>query len=390
MAEVSIKIKGDSKDLVKELDKVEGALDDVGTTARTTGDRLGGVGDKADSSEQRIMGLRDMVDGTAAIMAGPGEAGISAYLQGWADMASGVVNFAVPALQALASGMLTQIKTTIAAGAATVAQAARQVAAWVMLGVQSTIQAAKVAAAWLISMGPIAIVIAAVVGLVALIVTNFDKIKEVIAAVWDWLKGAASAVWDWVKGAVAGAVDFIRNIFLNFTPLGLIIKNFDKIKELATGVKDWIVEKFGQVLSFFTELPGRIGSAAAGMWDGIKNAFRAAINWIIDRWNNFTISFGGQTISLGPLGSVTIPRVTINTPDIPRLHSGGVFRAPRAGGEGLAMLKDGETVTPAGMGSGGVTIVVQGFVGSERQLAAEIDRILTRRARTNRLGFSTP
>jgi len=46
---------------------------------------------------------------------------------------------------------------------------------------------------------------------------------------------------------------------------------------------------------------------------------------------------------------------------IRRFHSGGVFRSQRPGGEGLAVLQDGETVTPAGRaavgapnGSGGV------------------------------------
>ena len=42
-----------------------------------------------------------------------------------------------------------------------------QVAAWVLLGAQSLLQAARVAAAWLIAMGPIGLVIAAVVGLMA-------------------------------------------------------------------------------------------------------------------------------------------------------------------------------------------------------------------------------
>jgi len=57
-------------------------------------------------------------------------------------------------------------------GAAATAAAARVVAGWVLMGVQATIQAARMAAAWIISMGPIALVIAAVVGLVALVVTQ--------------------------------------------------------------------------------------------------------------------------------------------------------------------------------------------------------------------------
>jgi hypothetical protein len=49
----------------------------------------------------------------------------------------------------------------------------------------------------------------------------------------------------------------------------------------------------------------------------------------------------------------------------------------------------GETVIPAGMGGGAapINITVNGFVGSEAQLAQELDRILSNRKRRSGLGF---
>lgn len=205
---------------------------------------------------------------------------------------------------------------------------------------------------------PWILLIAAVIALVILIVANWDKIVGFLKGVWEWIKTTSAAVGKWLKDKFKEAVDFLVGLFLNFTPLGLIIKHFDKIKAVATGVKDWIVASFNFVVDFFKGLPGRIGNAVSGMWDGIKTAFKTVLNWIIDKWNNLSITlpkidlpglpaFGGQTI---------------NFPNIPRLHKGGVFRAPTPGGEGLAVLRDRETVTPARGTEGPIigTVVVQG------------------------------
>ena len=65
-------------------------------------------------------------------------------------------------------------------------------------------------------------------------------------------------------------------------------------------------------------------------------------------------------------------------PDVPKFHDGGVFRAPRAGGEGLALLSDGERVTPRG--AGGITINITGNTISDkldvRSIANEMVRQL--------------
>lgn len=341
-AEVKITLLGDASDLNKELEKVEGALEEVDSAAKNTGDGIGGMGDKADASEQRIMGLRDMIDGTAAIMKGPGEEGISAYLQGWADMASGIANFAAPALMALKGNIITTAKTAVTSAATHIASVGRQIAAWVLLGAQSLLHAAKVAAAWLIAMGPIAIVIAAVIGLVALIIANWDKIKVAIAAAWNWIKDKTAAFWNWVKDAVKAAVDFLVGLFKNFTLPGLIMKHWDKIKEGVSNVIGWIKDRWNDLVSWFRELPGRIGRAVGGLFDGLKSAFRNAINWIIDKWNNFKISIQLPTILGGG-------RIDINTPNIPRFHTGGVFRAPAGQSEGLALLHNRETILPPGV-----------------------------------------
>lgn len=373
---ISVKIVGDSsdlknalggaetglKDVDKAIDKTEDNLQDLASEAKETGDKVGsGLGEGADTAETRIMGLRDMIDGTAAIMAGPGEAGLSAYLQGWADLAGGIANTAAPALEAVKSGLLKNVGAMAKATAATVVNIGKQIAAWAMMGVQSLINAAKVAAAWLISMGPIILVAAAVVGLVVLIIKNWDKILAFLKMVWEKIKKAAEVVWEGIKNAIKTVADWLVDFFMNWTLIGIIIKNWDKIKEGVKAVWDFIKETWNKIIDFLTGIPGRISRAVSGMWDGIKNAFKSAVNWIINKWNDLEISIGGGSI----LG-VDIPKITIKTPNIPTFQTGGIFHAPAGQRAGLALLHDNETVLPAGSAAGAVfNITINAGVGSD-------------------------
>lgn len=237
----------------------------------------------------------------------------------------------------------------------------------------------------LVMANPWVAIIAGTIALVTLIVTNWDKIKGFLGATWQWIKDTVSAVGQWFKDRFNDALEFVKNIFLNFTGPGLLIKHFDKIREAVTRVKNWITEKFNEAIGFLKGLPGRVTSAvsglfrkvhelvdsakswvinkfddvvgfvkglpgriaraASGMWDGIKDAFRSALNWLIDKWNNLSFTIGGGKLP-DWLGGGQLPSFTVSTPNIPRLHSGGTFRALRPGGEGLAILRDRERVHP--------------------------------------------
>ncbi len=273
---------------------------------------------------------------------------------------------------------------------------------------------------------PWALLIAAVVALVVVIVKNWDKIVEFLQGVWDWIKeaagnvwewlkeavgkalefikdlflnwtgpglvikhwdsikAAAKAVWDWIKDFVGKALDFVKNLFLNWTAPGLIIKHWDSIKEAATAVGEWIKDKFNAVVEFFKGIPGRISRAVSGMWDGIKTAFKAAVNWLIGKWNNLSLGIGPLTIPswIPGIGGRTID-FRLNTPNIPYLHDGGIYRAPPGQTEGLAMLEDGERVIPAdGARQGAGTQITIGnvygwddFVRKVREAGVDIQRL---------------
>jgi hypothetical protein len=137
---------------------------------------------------------------------------------------------------------------------------------WTVLGVQSLLAAAKVAAAWIISMGPIAIVTAAVIGLVILIIRNWNTIKNVTTAVWDFVFGFIRDHWKLIVAVITG-------------PLGalviFIITHWNQIKTT-------IVNAMQAVLDFLKGIPGKI----AGFFSGALNLLvNAGKNIITGLWN---------------------------------------------------------------------------------------------------------
>lgn len=180
--------------------------------------------------------------------------------------------------------------------------------------------AAAAAAATLLAAAPAIALGAAIAAAAYIIIKNWDSIKALFVAVFNWVKDN----WPLLLAILTG-------------PIGLAVK--------------FIIDHWDGIVSFMSELPGRIGRAVKGMWDGIKDAFKSAINWIIRAWNNLEFTLPGKKIF-----GVKIGGQTIGTPDIPTLHNGGTFRAPSGQTEGLALLRDGERVLPPGQGGGEIHI----------------------------------
>ncbi|MEU2799060.1 phage tail tape measure protein [Streptomyces sp. NPDC007117] len=150
----------------------------------------------------------------------------------------------------------------------------------------------------------------------------WDWVAEKTAAVWRWIADKASAAWDWIVADVRDAVDDLMN-FVGW------------LGRLPGQVAGW----FGRIVSYVAGLPGRIAKAASGMWDSLKYGFINTINYVIWKWNNFSLTLGGGSI----LG-VGIPSITLHTPDIPYLAEGGITTGPT-----LAMIGEGredEVVLP--------------------------------------------
>ncbi len=203
--------------------------------------------------------------------------------------------------------------------------------------------------------GLVVIALAALVGAIVLAYKNSETFRNIMQGAWEGIKTAALFVWDnvlkpffsWWVGNLQKAGEVATWLWQNviqpgFEGIGAIISGawsnvikpaldalgaaWSWIGEKAGEAKDWAVDHWNQMVDFVTELPGRVKSAASGLWDSIKDSFKSAINWLISAWNNFRLSF-----------DFTIPVIdkhisfSIDTPDLPLLAGGGVAGRTAAG-----------------------------------------------------------
>lgn len=206
--------------------------------------------------------------------------------------------------------------------------------------------------AWNVALyaNPIGLIILAIIALVAgiyLLWTNSAGFRDFFIGMWDHIWSFMKMIGGWFAGPFA---DFFVKAW------GFITSSF-------AFVRDFVINGFMFWLDMITSLRGRIASAARGLWDGIVSSFKSAINTLIRLWNNFSLTIGGGSV----LG-MSIPSVTLSTPDIPYLAKGGRALAPGlsvVGDDGpeLAYLDRGATIQPlpqGGASGGGGSVEISG------------------------------
>ncbi len=154
------------------------------------------------------------------------------------------------------------------------------------------------------------IIVAPIALAVILVIKHWGKIKGAAGSILGWLKKH----WKLILGIIVAPVAL---------SVVLIIKHWGTIKKAAGSVVNFIKNRFNDFIGFVKSLPGKIGSAASGLFNGIKDAFKSAINWIISKWNGLELKIGGMKIDPPGPGSITIPDVSLKTPYIPPLAAGG-------------------------------------------------------------------
>ncbi|MEU6952065.1 phage tail tape measure protein [Streptomyces sp. NPDC045714] len=207
------------------------------------------------------------------------------------------------------------------------------------------------AAVWIANMAmlasPVTWIVLGIIALIAVIVLIILKWDEVAAAtgrVWDWIVGKLAAAWQWIKDTAAAAWNWV--VQKTTAAWDWIVADISKAVSDVMAIVNWlsaipgkVAGWFGQVVSWVGSLPGKIGSAASGMWDGISSSFRGMVNQLISGWNRLSFTIGG-----GSIMGVSVPSLTLSTPNIPMLADGGITTGPT-----LAMIGEGaedEVVLP--------------------------------------------
>lgn len=250
----------------------------------------------------------------------------------------------------------------------------------IISGISTAIGGVSSAIQFLLS-NPVVLLIAAIVGLVALIATKGEEIKNILNAVGGFLKNIFQT--DWTK--TFGALGNILNAF------GKNLSNiFGGIKKILTGIIDFIRGIFtgdwsrawegvkGIFEGIFGTLAG-IAKAPINAIIGILNGLIDGLNWIIGGINKISFEvpswvpfIGGNRVgfNLGYVGKLAY------------LAQGGILTAGSAivgenGPELLTMNGDRAIVQPltnntTNQNYGGVTLNIYGAAGQNIEQLAEI------------------
>lgn len=287
------------------------------------------------------------------------------------------------------SAALTTMVGAFAVYRVTVGLAAIATKAWTIASTVAAVATRGLALAllFLAYSNPFTLIAIAIAAVIAALVIAYLKI--------GWFRRAVNAAFGFIKRAAGSVIAFLKAhwpliLAIITGPVGLLTL--------------FVVKHFRQIVDFVKGMPGRIGRAAKGMFNGVRNAFRDAINWILRKWNNLQLSIGPIKIPLAP----DIPKITVGTPNVPLLAAGGIVRGLGSwitgeagpelnttlpgGGVRVIPLSGPRLAAPrmaaprlAGAGAGGRPIVVQSHITlkvRERELARVVnEQVANARAR---------
>jgi hypothetical protein len=256
-------------------------------------------------------------------------------------------------------------------------------------GQKAAADAAKVTAAaedaegasgW-VALGPILLIIAAVVALVAIAYILYRNWNTV----WTFVKGLVMDVWGWIK------TNWPLLLGILLGPIGLaaalIWKYWAQIKAGAADVWNWIVGVWNRlygvlispfvaagsaiggiwnnVVSFFAGFPGRVAATFASVTGAISGPFKAAFNAIANAWNS---TVGALNFSI-PSWVPGLGGKSFGMPKIPTFATGGIMPYT-----GLALLHKDETVIPAGGRTGPAVVIQNAHFATELDVEAFMRR----------------
>lgn len=190
-------------------------------------------------------------------------------------------------------------------------------------------------AAFAVLTGPVGLIIAAIVALIAigvLLWKNWDTIKAKTIEIWNGIVGFFKGIWDTIVGFFKANWDKILTIlFPAVGILALIARNWEPILGFFRGLWDNVTGVFrsawdgivGVVRGSVNSILGFINAMIGGMErmvNGIARAINAIPRFSIPDWLP-SWAGGGKTFGLPEVPTVSLPR-------IPLMDAGGMIQGP--------------------------------------------------------------
>lgn len=164
----------------------------------------------------------------------------------------------------------------------------------------------------------IVIAIIALIGVIILLWTNWDKVSVWLKNTWNSIVSGVIAGWEWLKGILQDTPNWLLIVLSAFMPfIGLpllIIKNWDTLKQGFINIWNSIKESFN---NFFTNfIPNLLESGKKIMTtiaDGIKSAVMAPVNAIKGGFAKVRQFLPFSDAKEGPLSDLALSGSRINT-----------------------------------------------------------------------------
>jgi tape measure domain-containing protein len=171
----------------------------------------------------------------------------------------------------------------------------------VAAGVQSLIAGGRMALAWLMALGPIGLIIAAVVAVAALIFTNWEAVSKFMGEVWSNVAKWGAEAWE-------------------------------NIKKVFGGVGGFFTDVWNTITKIFGDIGTSVGNAIGGAFKKVVNTI---LNFAVGFINGFIDSINGAIGAINSIPGVSIGM--IGRLDVPQLAAGGITTGPT-----LAMIGEGK------------------------------------------------
>ncbi|MEV6879544.1 hypothetical protein [Amycolatopsis sp. NPDC051128] len=324
-------------DVVGIINSVSGAIQDAGGgTLGFLGPLLATVRTFLDSAEghetlvkffqalNTVAGVVSKVLGALLAAVAPA---IPPLASAFANLATTIGNILVPVINFLAP-VLANIANFIAQNTSWITPLV------IALGVWAAAQWALNIALNANPIGLVVLAIAALIAIVALIITYWDPIAEFFVNLWNIVKDAVTVAAQWIWQRLVDAWNWIKGVWSGVT--GWFSGVWNGITGGVTTAMNWVCDRFNDAWGFIKGVWSGVGSFFSGIWSGIGNGLKGALNGAI-RLLNGAID-GINNIS----GVVGIPAI----PHIPYLAKGGTARGGRpyiVGERGPELFVPGQT-----------------------------------------------
>lgn len=184
-------------------------------------------------------------------------------------------------------------------GIQTVKNVGLYIAQTILAGTQTLIAGAKMAAGWLLAMGPIGLIVAAVIAAVALIILNWDKVLSFLQTVGETFNNLFVKIKEFGAKAISTVGSFVAR-FINWY-VRLQIRIISTVANIVS-----------RVVSFFVSLGSRvIGSVAGfvgayiGFWVNLVGRVVGIVSGFVGRITSFFGSLGSRILgAVGNFGSL--------------------------------------------------------------------------------------